>query len=59
MTVNERPLAEMLANDVLRDPITHGWLAPLAREYLKEIAREKHPILTRDEEQDVTGWRKP
>jgi hypothetical protein len=34
---SERPLAEQLARDVLRDPVTHGWLAPLAREYLKEI----------------------
>lgn len=39
MTVNERPLAEQLARDVLRDPVTHGWLAPLAREYLKEIEK--------------------
>lgn len=39
MSVNERPLAEMLAREVLRDPVTHGWLAPLAREYLKEIKR--------------------
>jgi hypothetical protein len=36
--VNERPLAEQLAREVLRDPATQGWLAPLAREYLKAIA---------------------
>ncbi len=37
MSVSERPLAISLAKDVLRDPSTHGWLAPLAREYLKEV----------------------
>jgi hypothetical protein len=35
--VSERPLAEQLAREVLRDPATHGWLAPLAREYLLQI----------------------
>lgn len=46
--MSERPLAEQLAREVLRDPATHGWLAPLAREYLAEIAeermKEKHPL---------------
>jgi hypothetical protein len=38
--VNERPLAEQLAREVLRDPATQGWLAPLARAYLKTIAAD-------------------
>ena len=38
--VNERPLAEQLAREVLRDPATQGWLAPLAREYLKAVSAD-------------------
>lgn len=38
--VNERPLAEGLARQILDDRFEHGWLAPLAREYLKEIAAD-------------------
>ena len=47
--VNERPLAEALAREVLRDPATQGWLAPLAREYLKTIAADKQDEAPRDE----------
>jgi hypothetical protein len=36
--VDERPLAEQLARQILDERFEHGWLAPLAREYLKEIA---------------------
>jgi hypothetical protein len=39
-TVNERPLAESLARQILDARFEHGWLAPLAREYLKEIAAD-------------------
>lgn len=38
--VNERPLAEGLARQILDDRFEHGWLAPLAREYLKEITAD-------------------
>lgn len=37
--VDERILAEQLAKQVLREPEEYGWLAPLAREYLKELER--------------------
>jgi hypothetical protein len=39
--MNERPLALSLANQILRETDTLGWLAPLAREYLKDVARDR------------------
>ena len=57
MSASERPLAVSLAHEVLRDPSTHGWLAPLAREYLKEVeARPEQPFKA-TEVVPVTGLR--
>jgi hypothetical protein len=41
MAVSERPLAESLAQQILRDDRDLQWLAPLAREFLALVEREE------------------
>jgi hypothetical protein len=48
--ISERPLAEALARQILDARSEHGWLAPLAREYLKEIAVAAAPLALPDRE---------